>query len=632
MAHPTGPDAALYETSAPWGRGDAGGGAVGRVGGRDPGLGSEWYAGSPSVGPVGFRVGCEASSCQSDRYSVRPLFRAVISSGSRPGCGVGRAVWWIAGSHIQSAPMVPAGQRPLMDATLDALLDAFRRAEGPAPTDPVSFVRGLPEPGALPSPWETWTLIGLVRHRQRQAWVAEIIGKRLGASLPGLAAFGALGHPDGVAQSGSVPGSPEWEYFFHGRGCCLTHKVDGDAIDVDFWDDSADYFDTFFYTRYLESLRRPELPEQRLRDLHPEVRAINIAVADLLAAGALVPFPDRGSHPYRIGEEVLACSAAFDTICTAWPDRDRRVWIAALIGDWLAAHEAAAGRAELEAFTRVRAEKGRELRRCRLRGEIGGPGQAADALVALADLGAPDLDRTLEESLRGAPSGLVSTALKIVEKEGDPRWCPQVYALFTRLDSEGQIPQPYLWLSSLKFLLKHGYKTDELLAALPRAGGTEIGEASLLALEHAPELALPLIRRGLLSDIPANRAEVAALLAVIGRPWSLRELVRALEASDDQEKTADARAALLESGDDGARNAVLAWEERNPHENEPGNYLEIGGRRLGPFYTFGEISLRNRATRIRYEMERLHDRVMRVRQVEPPESLAARPWWRIWKS
>jgi hypothetical protein len=64
---------------------------------------------------------------------------------------------------------------------------------------------------------------------------------------------------------------------------------------------------------------------------------------------------------------------------------------------------------------------------------------------------------------------------------------------------------------------------------------------------------------------------------------------------DDQQKTADARAALLESEDEDAQKAVVAWEKRNSHENEVGSYLEIGGRRLGPFYTFGEISLKNRA-------------------------------------
>jgi hypothetical protein len=198
------------------------------------------------------------------------------------------------------------------------------------------------------------------------------------------------------------------------------------------------------------------------------------------------------------------------------------------------------------------------------------------------------------------------------------------------MDPAGQVPEAHLWLTALKYLLGHGYRKAELLAALPRAGGTEIGEAVLLALEHAPEHALPLIRKGLLADIPVNRSRVAAILAVIGRPWSLRELLGALEASDDQEKTADARAALLETGDPDAERAVLAWEERNPHEDEVGSYLKIGGRKLGPFYTLGEISLKNRAGWIRYEMDELHDRVMKVRDVIPPEPHAHRPWWRLW--
>jgi hypothetical protein len=109
-------------------------------------------------------------------------------------------------------------------------------------------------------------------------------------------------------------------------------------------------------------------------------------------------------------------------------------------------------------------------------------------------------------------------------------------------------------------------------------------------------------------------------------------VIVALAASDEQEKTADARAALEETGDEEARKAVLAWEERNPHENEGGSYLEIDGKRRGPFYTIGELELKNRAARIRYEMDKLHDRVMKLKDVIPPEPPESRPWWRVWGS
>ena len=513
-----------------------------------------------------------------------------------------------------------------MDAQIDRLLDALCRAGDGPPADLATALRGLPDAGELPSPWETWTLIGLVRHRRRQYWVLGIINTRLRGDPAALAAIGSLGHPEGVRQTGPVPGMPEWEYFFHGRGCCLTHKVTGEDIDVDFWDDSAEYFDVFFYTKYLESLRDPEPPERRLRELHRSLRPVRLAVDRLLAAGALTPLPGRDSHPPRISEEVLASEDVIDAFCRAWADPKRRLWLAGLVGDWLSAHDAAAGNPDVERITGPRAEACRQLRRNHLLTQSGY--EAADALHGLAELGAAD--EAVETAFRGPPSGTISAALEIVGQQDDPRWCPHVHALFTRLDPAGQLPSPHLWITSLKFLLRHGYRTEEMVAALPRAAGTALGEAVLLSLEYAPEHALPLIRRGLLADIPVNRTEVAAILALIARPWSMRELLGALQASDDQAKTADARAALLETGDPDAERAVLAWEEQNPHENEAGSYLEIGGRRLGPFYSMGEHMLKDRGSWIRYEMDKLHDRVMKVRDVVPPEPPGPRPWWKLW--
>src|SRR5262245_27454317 len=70
--------------------------------------------------------------------------------------------------------------------------------------------------------------------------------------------------------------------------------------------------------------------------------------------------------------------------------------------------------------------------------------------------------------------------------------------------------------------------------------------------------------------------------------------------------------ALLESGARLPPKAVLAWEKRNTHENEVGSYLKIGGRRLGPFYTFGEISRKIRASWIREQMDALRSERRRV--------------------
>lgn len=515
-----------------------------------------------------------------------------------------------------------------MDVRFTRLLDALEQVEAGPPADLTAFLHARPAPGVLPSPWETWALFGLVRHRERQLWVGEVIRTRLRGHPRALAAGGALGHPEGVPGHGTVPGLPEWEYYFHGKGCRLTHKVDGDAIDVDFYDDTGEYFDTYFYLRYLETLRRPEPPEERLRELHPSFRPVALAFTDLLTAGALTPRPRSGPHPTRVSDAVLARADRIEAFCRAWADPAQRTWLAGLIGDWPAAH--VAGGAGTDAETAHRAAVCNAARAERLEREIRTNGRAADAIHGLADLGGPALPRQLEEALHAPPSGLVSAALDVVARVNDPKWCRLVYAAYRNARPGGPPPEPYIWLNSLKVLIGHGYRPREMRAALAKAGGSEVGEAVLLALEYAPERALPLIRKSLLGNVPINRSTTAAVLALVNKPWSIRELLRALAESGDQEKTADARAALLETGNAEAERAVLAWESANPREPEAGSYLEVGGRRLGPFYSMAEAMLANRASRIRYEMDQLRDRVARVREVVPPEP-TARPWWQVWR-
>ncbi len=513
-----------------------------------------------------------------------------------------------------------------MNSQLRNILNACDQVWNGPPVDLRAFVEQLAEPHETLSPWETWTLFGLVRHQTRQAWVREIVETRLRGDGNRIAAMGALGHPDDVPQLGSVPGMPEWEYYFHGIGCCLTHKVTGEAIDVDFFDDSADYFDTYFYSNYLKSLRSPAPVEKRLRQLHKSLRPLNIAVSRLLAAGVLEPLPGRESHPYRIASHVTASIPAINAFCEAWNSPGNRSWLASLIGDWPFLQESPGLQMDIAEIVRMRADACIRLRCEELSQET--DYAAADALFGLAELNAAD--EPIRKAFLSKPSALTSAALQIVSEQNDDRWCPGIYALFLRLNPSGATPEPHLWTMCQKILIRHGYRKGDVLASLPQAGGTDIGEAVLLALEHAPQHGLTLIRKALTSDIPINRSTVAAVLALIGKPWAVRELRRVLAESDDQEKTAEARAALLELGDPDCDRAVLEWEQKNPHEDEPGSYIEVDGRRRGPFYTMAEHSLKNRGEWIRFEMSQLHDRVMKVRDVVPAEPTTFRPWWRFW--
>ena len=260
-----------------------------------------------------------------------------------------------------------------------------------------------------------------------------------------------------------------------------------------------------------------------------------------------------------------------ESFCTACSDTDQRIWLASVIGDWIAADELTIGHPELAAITNPKAKRCRELRQTTLRKYLRDESQRSDALQAMADLQTEDLDEYLEDALQGSPSGFISTALDIITQLNDPKWCPRVHKLFRRVDPSGQLPASHIWITALKFLLNHQFQVNEMMASLTKAGGTEVGEAVLLSLEHAPEHAMPLIRRALIADIPICRTRVAAILALIDAPWSKRELLGTLAASSEQERTADARAALLETGDKEAEKAVLTWEELNPHENEVGS-------------------------------------------------------------
>src|SRR5262249_13502383 len=118
--------------------------------------------------------------------------------------------------------------------------------------------------------WSLWTLVCLRRHLDRQKWVSYIVESRLKGDLRQIGCAGAFGHPEALPQLGDVPGEPEWKYYFHGCGCCLTNKLTGASIDVDFTrEGDSDKIDRFFYSNFLLSLSHPEFPEQEIRRDEP---------------------------------------------------------------------------------------------------------------------------------------------------------------------------------------------------------------------------------------------------------------------------------------------------------------------------------------------------------------------------
>jgi len=455
------------------------------------------------------------------------------------------------------------------------------------------------------SPWHFWTLICFARHHVRQNWVADIVKYRLSGDLDALAGIGALGHPD-IPQSGLVPQDIEWEYYFHGRGCCLTHRGTGEAIDVDFFDATGDYFSLWFYKSYLKSLKNPELPEKRLIELHPSIDSIDVSAEELFESFAFEKHPD-GSVS-KLSAEVVKCLPGIEVLCERMEDRNKFRAIATAANDWLKVRELSSSASIQE---QQKLEKCVEnLVGCRLE-SLGQRFEQSDSnreiLAAIYDTSPLYAEAFLLKSLSLPPSGVISLALELIEQSENPKWCEPVFQLFRRVSPNRDLPEPHLWAASASILLKNGYQTDFVLLQFERVKNRQSAEAAMLALEYSPSQAKGLFRIALRSPIPHERIIASAALAVIDRSWSRKELIQILSESNDQQMTLYARAALFASPNPEDHSIVEHWEIKNPRNAETGKYI-----------SFDEASVRSRDATVCYYMQKLHNRLWPLRETEVP--------------
>lgn len=434
---------------------------------------------------------------------------------------------------------------------------------------------GVGEPAL--SPWALCALVALDRHRRRQQWVGDVVRTHLGGDPKLLARLGAAGHPEHLAQQGDTPGLPGWTYFFHGRGCCLTHAETGASINVDFVDDGrTDAIDPYFFAEYLRSLQRPGPVEARLITLHPSFRTVAVSIAELVEHG-LVRAEESGSLA-----SLTAESRAHEALLRELGER--------LAADGAITEDALARR--------------RGWLRARDRTDTKG-----SSLRALAETAPDDLATVLSDALEVRPvDARSSIALELIAQQDDPQHCAAVWALFCALDPSGAIPQPHLWARCSAFLLRHAFSVDRVIATLADAGGTEVGEAALLALEFAPPLGRPLLRKALRSPVPISRGVAAATLALLAWDWARAELEALLAETTDEATTSECRAALRSLGDPGG--ACARWEAANA----PAEAAE------GALITIAQLVVLGTDERVRDEIERLRERVARL--APPPAGRA----------
>ncbi|RLS57113.1 MAG: hypothetical protein DWH91_05080 [Planctomycetota bacterium] len=463
------------------------------------------------------------------------------------------------------------------------------------------------------TPWTVWLLMSLVRQVERQRWVTSILVSKLGVDMDGMSVAGALAHPP-VPQSGLVPEHTDWEYYFHGRGCCLSNRITGESIDVDFYDGISDWIDDFFFVRFLESLKKPEPIEHRLIHLHPTIETVVLGINQLLDEGLLQKHSD--SKVFKPLDDFQDLADDIEVINTELGKDTKRVSVANFLSDWLLTVTV-----ESQGDSRAsNPDAGRCIseRRQYLESRFAESKSERLALMALCDL-VPNSTEYLRHALSKSPSGTTSAALDIVARRSAEDWSEQVYGLMCRTDPSGELPQPYTWTKCAEYLLGRRAHVDDLREQFPRVGRRSLGDAAILALEYFPDLAVELFRRALRSDVPMDRITAAAALAILDQPWSHNLLLALLQETRDHEATAESRAALMAMRHIELHHAVTNWEQNNPHQSE-----------TGPYITMTEMSLRNRDSRIQHEMEQLHDRVIRLRSVIPPDSPkppSARRWW-----
>lgn len=482
-----------------------------------------------------------------------------------------------------------------MSATIETISERLRLIAKSNPSD-VAWQAWIETPTAL-SPWQTWTLLSLVQHRNRQEFVADAARDRLGADLAAIAQSGALGHPD-VPQQGVVPGLTEWEYRFHGCGCCLTHRLSGEMIDVDSQDATADWINACFFVDYLQSQQSPAFVDRRTIELHRSLNTVHHTIDELLELTLLKQIEDDVDFCLAFPSQELG--ELLDALQHRWEEPPMQLAVAAAIGDWHLLQELVPN--PLAAQVKTNLANCRRERADRLLAIFqDSPGLALCGLDDLDSSLLPDLVRT---ALRSSGRGPVA-ALSFIREWNDAAWCGEVQALMDRLDPIANYRDDVAWYSCAQFLLRHGH-TASVRRMLPSLEFVYLGELAILALEYMPDLAVDAFRRALRSTIPANRITAAAALATIDEPWCRAELTAALRESDDHYQTSECRSALMATHCPECHQLVAAWEARNPR-------LE----KQAPYVSIRDIVLRQGDEIVNVEMAELHDRVIKLRGIQP---------------
>jgi hypothetical protein len=459
--------------------------------------------------------------------------------------------------------------------------------------------RAGPELEGLVSPWGLWVLFGLVEHHHLQWWMGKVLREQLRGDLWTVGGRGHL-QSMGLTRKGTLPGLNEWDYCFHGIGCCLKHRVSEEEIDVDFLDNTTDWIRTWFYRGHLESLKKPRVVQRRIIELHPSIETIELAVEELERLQLIEWRLARDGYRVLpvVVEQLMPWVDAVQKHCR---DGDVLTGFARAVGDWpLVAQQGVATAEVLAARERV------WQRRREFLAETFGTRNWWLGIEAQADLTTVDRKAVIKLGLREFEGSATSLLMSIIEKDGEHDWSDGVIAVLRRTDMNGEMPQPAGWVKAAKYLLTRKHAVEEVKQGMLQMRARDMGAAAIVALEHVPEIAVEMFRRALRSSVPYDRSLAAAALAVLDEPWCRDELLAVLQESTDEYATAECRAALNAISDILSLTVVREWELTNLQEPEFGQPI-----------TVQRSMLEGVGDWLRVEMEQIVARVLPLRGVIP---------------
>jgi hypothetical protein len=450
---------------------------------------------------------------------------------------------------------------------LMTLLRAIREVPDD-PGDVESSLRAAPAAASLPEPQVGWTLIGLLHYRRRKLWAWRVMSERLRAQLD-RPEKGMVSFMDVVngAQKGVVPGLPDWRYSLDGNDSRLTHRGTGEDIHVDALNGPELIWPGYFIEHF-EAHREPGPAEERLASLFPRGAGCLYALGVLERSGLLHP---GGVADFEMCGRAAEYAPDVERFLSRWRRADGpedRARVAARIGDWPAAHQAAvaSGDDRLVALTAPRARKCHARWLKRLRGRLAQGGMDGDLLLALAEARDDELPRHLADALSGNDAS--HAALDVIAD--DRAWRRRVFDLLTR---PAPVWDPFTRWKAARYLARHRHRVGDVIDHFLLDERRPWGLLIELALGGGHGKLRAFVREGLRSRDPDDRMTAAAVLALRDDAWSRRVLGSALDESDDPDATLEVREVIRLAGDARAVRDLGRWETAHP-ERKPASLLD----------------------------------------------------------